>query len=115
MPSPFVQNWAFAAHKVDLVNGAKKKKHSAGRQVESNCPFAYIELWEKVQLPMQSIHQQTCSMSSNMPEHAQQGLYATMCGSYSYHYSDHMQTIHPGQKLTEEEAAKYAIHKEEYL
>ena len=23
MPSPFVQNWAFAAHKVDLVNGAK--------------------------------------------------------------------------------------------
>ena len=26
-----------------------------------------------------------------------------------------MQTIHPGQKLTEEEAAKYAIHKEEYL
>ena len=26
-----------------------------------------------------------------------------------------MQSIHPGQKLTEEEAAKYAIHKEEYL
>ena len=25
VPSPFVQNWAFAAHKVDLVNGAKKK------------------------------------------------------------------------------------------
>ena len=42
VPSPFVQNWAFAAHKVDLVNGAKKK-HSAGGQVESNCPFAYIE------------------------------------------------------------------------
>ena len=59
VPSPFVQNWAFAVHKVDLVNGAKKK----------NCPFACIELWEKVHLPMQSIHQQTCSMSSNMPEH----------------------------------------------
>ena len=65
VPSPFVQNWAFAAHKVDLVNGAKKKPG----QVESNCPFAYIELWEKVQLPMQYMHQQTCSMSSNMPEH----------------------------------------------
>ena len=26
-----------------------------------------------------------------------------------------MQSIHPGQKLTEEEAAKYAIHKVEYL
>ena len=49
-----------------------------------------------------------------------------MCGSY--HYSDHMQSIHPGQKLTEEHyekgivihycisvSAKYAIHKEEYL
>ena len=34
----------------------KKKNHSAGGQVESNCPFAYIELWEKVQLPMQSMH-----------------------------------------------------------
>ena len=36
--------------------------------MEYNCPFAYIELWEKVQLPMQSMHQQTCSMS-HMPEH----------------------------------------------
>ena len=32
-----------------------------------------------------------------------------------YHYLDHMHSVHPGQKLTEEEVAKYAIHKEEYL
>ena len=33
VPSPFVQNWAFAAHKVDLVNGAKKKDQTGGVQL----------------------------------------------------------------------------------
>ena len=105
MPSPFVQNWAFAAHKVDLVNGAKKKNIL----LVDRCPFAYIELWKKVQLP---IHGHACT---NRPVPCQICLSTT--GNvrhyvWSYLYLDHMQCIHPGQKLTEEEVAKYAIHKE---
>ena len=56
------------------------------------------------------MHQQTCAMS-NMPEHNRDCTPSCV----EYHYLDHMQSIHPGQKLTEEEVAKYAIHKEEYL
>ena len=34
---------------------------------------------------------------------------------WSYHFLDHMESMHPGQKLTEEEVRKYAIRKDEYL
>lgn len=33
---------------------------------------------------------------------------------WNYHYLDHIQSMHPDQKLTEEEI-KYALDKEEYL
>ena len=34
---------------------------------------------------------------------------------WSYHYLDHMQSVHPSQTLTEEEVLKYALRKEEYI
>ena len=49
VPSPFVQNWAFAAHKVDLVNGAKKKKKP--RQVESRVCIRIVVKVRIIRIP----------------------------------------------------------------
>ena len=69
--------------------------------VESNCPFAYKMSYRAV--IKGSVGLNPCT---NKP---------VPCQICLNHYLDHMQSIHPGQKLTEEEVAKYAIHKEEYL
>ena len=51
---------------------------------------------------------------SNMPEHSRDCT--PLCVELpAYHYLDHMHSVHPGQTLTVEEVATYAIHKEEYL
>ena len=115
VPSPFVQNCTFAAHKVDLVNGAKKKKKK---------PFCWwtggVQLL--IHLPIYSCGKRfscQCNPCTNRPVPCQICLSTTGTVRHyvwSYHYLDHMHAVYsPRSKLTEEEAAKYAIHNEEYL
>ena len=105
VPPPFVQNWAFAADKVDLVNGAEKN-HSAGGVQLSICLYRAVKKGSVANpCTNRPVPCQICLSTTGAVRHY----------VWSYHYLDHMQSIHPGPKLTEEEAAKYAIHKEKYL
>ena len=110
---PFFARCAFALRpKLGICGtqgGSSKWCKKKNILLVDRCPFAYIELWKKAQLP---IHGHACT---NRPVLCQICLSTT--GNvrhyvWSYLYLDHMQCIHPGQKLTEEEVAKYAIHKE---
>ena len=80
--------------------------------VESNCPFAYKMSYRAVKKGS------VANPCTNRPVPCQ--ICMSTAGTvrhyvWSYHYLDHMESVHPGQKLTEEEVAKYAIHREEYL
>ena len=94
--------------KVDLVHGANKTIHL----VESNCPFAYKISYRAVEKGS------VANPCTNRPVPCQ--ICSTTTGTirhyvWSYHFLDHMESMHPGQKLTEEEVRKYAIRKDEYL
>ena len=94
--------------KVDLVHGANKTIHL----VESNCPFAYKISYRAVEKGS------VANPCTNRPVPCQ--ICSTTTGTirhyvWSYHFLDHMESMHPGQKLTKEEVRKYAIRKDEYL
>ena len=80
--------------------------------VQSNCPLAYKMSYRAVEKGS------VMNPCTNRPVPCQICLLTT--GSvwqyvWSYHYLDHMQSVHPSQKLTEEEVLKYALRKEEYV
>ena len=94
--------------KVDLVHGANKTIHL----VESNGPFAYKISYRAVEKGS------VANPCTNRPVPCQ--ICSTTTGTirhyvWSYHFLDHMESMHPGQKLTEEEVRKYALRKDEYL
>ena len=85
--------------KVDLVNGAKKNI----LLLESNCPFVYKMSYRAVEKGS------VANPCTNRPVPCQICLSTTGTACqyvWSYHYLDHMQSMHPSQNLTEEEVAK---------
>ena len=88
----------------ELVNGADKSI----LLVECNCPLAYIMSYRAVE------NGSVANPCTNRPVPCQICLSTTGTVrqyAWSYHYLDHMQSMHRGQKLTEEEVVSMPLIK----